>query len=321
MRPNPTLHTFTPDEFKGFLADRALRLQPLAVESLEFTGNGDKRQVVVNDKLVADSDGFKNVCKFLDVPSTFMRKIPLDLATTISERLVPTLAESTEIIVDDSKVVGTKRKEAHYQAALPVFEKVLKEVPKVDNIKVFDLGMTTDASIVCKEFKITPKVNDIVRGGLHFLYSEFMFRKPRIEPYTERLVCLNGMTHQESLFEFEFVSFDKLLADINGAIAKSLAHLQDKLNPDLKKSTGIKIDGVQAIRRIFKKQNLGSRLLDKVLAAHLIENDGTSYGVLQAFTRAANELKYGDRTRLQNVAGKELVTIGAAHCPSCYADL
>lgn len=321
MRINPEFHEFDVSEFKGFLADRELRLRPMDVDSLSYTGVGDSRKVVVNDSLTASGDGFKNTCKFLGIPAPFMRKVPLDLAETISTRMLGEAKKVSELIISDNKVAGVKSKQTPYQSAVPVVDQILKDVPKIDNIKVYDLGMSFDAAITTKQFDITPKVDDIVRGGLRFLYSEFFYQKPVIEPYTERLVCLNGMTHRESWSQFEFVSFDKLLADINGAIAKSLEHLTAKIEPNLKKATEIKIDGAQAIRRIFKRQNLSTRLLDKVLAAHLIENDGTSFGVLQAFTRAANELKYHDRTKLQDIGGRELVTIAAAHCPSCYADL
>lgn len=313
------------DRFMLALAAREEALKVIPTPSVRVARTADGgRQFFIGDAPVG-ATSFGSVCEFLDVPSGFMKRAPVDLANKIAARMLKEpMVEDRELVfnVVYSSVVGHRPKGQRFVPAARVFERVFEDLPETEGIYLHETDRAVDASIVCRSLNIEPRKGDVVRGGLQCLYSEIGGRKAGIRAYSERLVCTNGMTHRE--FDREFGIPDDLgefLDEIGLAVRACCDYVRSSLEPKMRRATEFEVNGPQAIRRIFRQSRLPARYLDDVLAAHAIEDDGTAYGVLQAFTRAANSLRYDVRTRLQAVAGDELTVVEKAHCPACYAPL
>jgi hypothetical protein len=254
-----------------------------------------------------------------------MRRAPLDLADKVATRMLrePAVADR-ELVFNSARhiVVGYRPKGQPMVPASRVFEKLFDELPETDGIYLDETDRTVEARVVCRSLNIEPKKGDVVRGGISCLYSEIEPKKSHIRAYSERLVCLNGMTHRE--FDTGFgvpESLDDFLAEIGVSVRACVEHVRVALEPKMRRAAEFEVDGPQAIRRIFQTSHLSPKYMDAVLGAYAIEDDGTAYGVLQAFTRAANGLRASERGRLQDAAGDELTVIEKAHCPACYAPL
>lgn len=307
------------------LTAREHALQVLPVPSVRVRGAGeDGRQFVLGDAPVKSTD-FGAVCDFLDVPAGFLRRAPLDLANKIAARMLREPAvEERELVWNaaDASVVGHRPRGQQFVPAARVFERLFAELPETDGIYLHETSRAVDASVVCRSLDIEPKRGDVVRGGLQCLYSEIDARRAGIRAYSERLVCTNGMTHRE--FDHEFgvpENLDEFLEEIGVTVRACCDYVRTALEPKMRRAAEFEVNGPQAIRRIFRQARLSPKYLDAVLAAHAVEDDGTAFGVLQAFTRAANSLRHDARARLQAVAGDELTVVDKAHCPQCYSPL
>jgi hypothetical protein len=226
-----------------------------------------------------------------------------------------------KLVFKAGKLVADRPIDAPSIPALPVFETAFKVLPKPDKVVYIDVDDAVDARIICSSLQTKPKVNDIVHGGIRFLYSEVESRRPQIEPYTERLVCLNGMCHHENHTVFALDEKRPFLKEVEKQTKVAMDQFAKVIAVNMLKSTKIKVDSTQAVRRIFQMHKISDRFYDAVLKALKKEKDGTAYGVLQAFTLAAQDFGYRDQTRLQSYAARELVAAGNAHCAECYAAL
>lgn len=307
------------------LAAREQALQVLPTPSVRVSKSAsDGWQFMIGDVPVGASS-FGAVCDFLDVPAGFMRRVPVDLANRIAVGMLrDPKVEARELVFNQSThtMVGYRPRGQKFVPAVRVFEKLFEELPETEAIYFRETDRAVDASIVCRALDIEPKKGDLVRGGLQCLYSEIDAKRAGIRAYSERLVCLNGMTHREFDHEFSLPEdLGEFMEEIGLAVRACVDHVRTALEPKMRRAAEFEVNGPQAIRRIFRQAKLPPKYMDAVLAAHAIEDDGTAYGVLQAFTRAANALGHDARARLQAVAGDELTVVEKAHCPSCYSPL
>lgn len=304
--------------------EEALRVMP--APSVRVTRSGENgRQFLIGDAPVG-ATSFGAVCDFLDVPASFMRRAPLELAGKVAVGMLkdPKVAERELIFnATSNAVVGYRPKGQQSPPAVGVFEKIFSELPDTDDgIYLHQTDRAVDASIVCHSLNIEPKKGDVVRGGLSCLYSEIDAKRASIRAYSERLVCTNGMTHRE--FDRDFgvpEDLETFFEEIGLTVRACLDYARQALEPKMRRAAEFEVNGPQAIRRIFQQTRLSPKYLDAVLAAHAVEDDGTAFGVLQAFTRAANTQRHDMRARLQLVAGDELTVIEKVHCPTCYSPM
>jgi hypothetical protein len=313
--------TLTRDQLLEKAAQRDADFKCLEFKTARVHDTTKGRVIVVNDDVVAIDNGFKSVAELLGAPTGFLKNTHLDLAQKIVERLTGDVKDK-EILLKKDKILAHRTKTGAHVPASEVVEKMLKALPDIEKTIWFDLGKSIDVQILCHGLECKPKVDDIVRGGVRLEYSEFMLRAPEISTFSERLVCLNGMTHRENRVNFKFESASKFLSELSDTVKDCVKYFNSTVEENLKKAASMKAPGDQIIRQAFNRHRIHPRFYDAVLAAHAVENDGTAYGVLQSFTRAANEqTNYLSRSWLQEVGGRELVEVGRAHCPTCYNPL
>jgi hypothetical protein len=304
---------------KAAARDKDFKTMDLRTARIQDSSRG--RGVVLNEELLAIDDGFNEIMTLMGAPVGFVKKTHVDLADQIVKRLSQDAGDK-EILLKGGRIIGNRPKGGGHVSSEEVCSKILKNVPDVEKVLFFDLGKSFDVQILCHSLEVKPKKDDIVRGGLRFLYSEFMLREPEISAFSERLVCLNGMTHRESRMNFKFETYQKFMEELDMSINVCLNYFQSNVGENLKKAVEMKAPGDQIIRQAFSRNHVNARFFDDVLAAHALENDGSAYGVLQAFTRAANvQNTYQNRSLLQEVGGIELLEVSRAHCPTCYSTL
>lgn len=319
-----TKDAITADEFMVMLAARAEEIKPWNPKRIRVERgiSGERRRLLLDNVAVSD-EGFAKVCSYLSVPAGFIQRAPFDLANDIVARMAKAPeVEERQLVRRRNDIVGHHPRAQKSVPSISVFEKLLKELPSTEKVYVDATDASVSARVVCRDLEIKPKKDDIVRGGLHMFYSEMLTKPPSIQAYTERLVCLNGMIHRDYEREFQFTELDVFLEELTPAVHDCVAYITETVDAAWKKTAGMEVDGPQTIRRIFQQYRLNTKYLDAVLAAHMVEGDGTVYGVLNAFTRAANQFRSDSAyTRLQLASGAALKDAARAHCPQCYAAL
>lgn len=180
------------------------------------------------------------------------------------------------------------------------------------------------------EKPITPKVGDAIRGGLIISNSEVGAGALYVYPYTDYLVCLNGMVHTEfgkrrlhvgkrhegegddawELYSDATLKLDDeaYFAKVGDTIRGALnATVFDRIVAQMQDLAGIKVDHdpvaaveVLATRHGFTEGERGTIL------QRLIEGaDTTAWGYVNAITRTARDLEDIDRqVELETLAGR-----------------
>jgi hypothetical protein len=285
---------------------------------IKLTEQDRQRQFILNDQIMTDSEGFKHIAKFIGAPVHFVGSTYFELANTIVERLAEDVQEDSEFLLRNSKLIGTRKRNDPHVRSQQIIDGFLKSAPQVEKTYFTDLGTTFHADLLFSDAVIEPKVGDTIRGGVRLRYSEFMFEQPSLESFNERLICLNGMTNSASGLHFEYSSIPVLVAQMSVAVNTLINTFKEDTLNNLKKALETPVNGAQAVRRAFKKHHIKNKYYEPVLAALGVEDDGTAYGVIQSFTRAASTMEYWDRIYLQDIGGEELEVAAKAHCPTCY---
>lgn len=174
------------------------------------------------------------------------------------------------------------------------------------------------------------KTGDPVQGGIVVSNSEVGAGSFKVEPYTWRLVCKNGLTSEHALRQFhvgrakggededtiyEILSNEAKSADDRALFLKVQDIVKHAVKPEVfaaqverfKESTEMKITGnipqvVEVTRRKFGfSQEQGAGIL-----RHLIEGgDLSQWGLVNAVTRSAQDLKdYDAQTWTERAGGK-----------------
>ena len=310
----------TRDQLLETVAARDKEFSVDTLEKIKLVEQDGQRKYLVNGK-ITDHEGFRQISKLLGAPVHFINNTHLDLAENIVDRLSDDIEEDNEVLLRGSRLIGTRKRNDPHVRAQQVIDGFLKSAPQVEKCYFTDLGTTFHADLLFSDAVIEPKVGDVIRGGIRFRYSEFMFEPPKIESFNERLICLNGMTRSVSGLEFEYSSVPILLAQMKATVGTIMELFKSETYEQLKKATETPVNGAQAIRRAFKRNKIKNKYYDPVLAALGVEDDGTAYGVIQSFTRAASTMEYWDRIYLQDIGGEELEVAGRAHCPTCYHEM
>jgi hypothetical protein len=210
---------------------------------------------------------------------------------------------------------------------------VLAAYPEVQFKKcdLTDTRMYVKTFLPGREWEITPKVGDVIRGGVIISNSEVGAGSLYIYPYTDRLICLNGMVHtdygqrrihvggriESSEEAYEIYSDETRQLDDAAFFAKCADTLRACLNDtvfdaiaaQMRDLSDIRVPGspVDQVQVLAKRQGFVEDEQASILT-HLVEGGSlTAWGYLNALTATARDLTDADRqTVLEVTAGKML---------------
>lgn len=210
---------------------------------------------------------------------------------------------------------------------------VLREFPGTVEFKSCDLTETRlYVKIVLPDLEkpVTPKPGDVIRGGVIFQNSEVGVGKTLVAPFTDRLICTNGMVHTEygqgqrhvgrrivsdegeeawDLYSDETLKLDdeafyaKVKDTLRGVLNESVF---DRIVADMRDLEEIKIAGdpVATVEVIAKRHGFTEGEQGSMLAALIDEGNRSAWGYVNAITRTARDLDNADRqTELETLAG------------------
>lgn len=218
-------------------------------------------------------------------------------------------------------------------AVLPV----LRDFAGSVEVKRCDLTETKMyVKIVLPDFEmpVTPKVGDVIRGGVIIQNSEVGSGSLGIYPYTDRLICTNGMVHTDmgkrqrhvgkriettdTTEAWELYSDETIRLDDEAFFAKCQDVLKAVLNEtvfeqivgQMQELAGIRVQGApdKVVELFASTHRLRETERDSMLEALIEDADLSGWGYVNALTRTARDLTDFDRqTELETLAG-ELVS-------------
>lgn len=177
------------------------------------------------------------------------------------------------------------------------------------------------------EKPVTPKVGDVVRGGIIIQNSETGQGALSIFPYTDRLICLNGMVHTdkgqrsvhlggriteeswdlytENTLQLDDAAFFAKCRDTVRGILDGVVF--DAIVAQMRDLADIRITGdpVAHVEELAKRHTLTESESGSMLAALVEGADLSAWGYVNALTQTARDLDDADRqTELETLAGR-----------------
>lgn len=175
------------------------------------------------------------------------------------------------------------------------------------------------------EEQITPRVGDVVRGGLIVKNSEVGSGSLLVAPYTDVLWCTNGAVHAEygqaqrhvgSRIEeesWDLYSESTLRKDDEAFFAKCRDTVKavldrtvfDAIVAQMRDLAGIPLaNPVGAVEDVTRKHDLSEAESKAVLSALVTDYAATGWGLVNALTQTARDLESPDRrVELETLAG------------------
>ncbi len=325
-------------EKRDFVADtRNLELQAIDVQ-----GDTPKRDVILDIKGIGfrnvDRNAHRQIAARAKIPQQYYDRMLTDEPELLAEnvntwwehepekRMVRTLGSNTRAFLSERYRPLDNYELAH--AVLPV----LMEQPemKVESCDVNEHRMMIKALFPRIEGEIT--TGDPVQSGLVISNNEVGAGGLNVSPLVYRLVCSNGMIAQSALRKahvgralgngendsaYELYRDETLAADdkafwlkVQDTVRSAVTEAAFAAQVDrLKEAAGIRLeaDPVKVVESTAAKFGLNDAERGSVLT-HLIEGgDLTQWGLLNAVTRASQDVESYDRaTELERAGGRIL---------------
>lgn len=150
--------------------------------------------------------------------------------------------------------------------------------------------------------------DDILKVGVDIVNSEVGCSSLKVYPIVYRLVCQNGLKawrQDGEVFEQRHVHLrpKEIEYRMNEALIASLK-LGDEFIEKFIKTKEVKLNNpMKVIEELAKQNKYSEKLADKVKEAYTIEPMKNAYGVINAFTRASQQLTIENRLEMENFAG------------------
>jgi len=311
-------------EVLDILKERQNRIKQVEVKKVRTAFDDKNRVMVVNDEFsIADPQIFNQLCHHMKVPSTFLRKTDPDLAEKVVKHLAPKVKDVV-LLTEDAKALRAFTKRLPYTDPVKLVSTVLDKFDHFDQIDLNEKVEQLNVTFVSGKIETRPKVDDIVKAGVSLRFSDYGIINPEVETASYRLVCTNGMIHPDFLFKIAVNAklYTEMMDNILRGVETATKIFENVVAPKMKAAAEMKLDPMQAIRRIARENRLTPDEIDRVMAAYAIEPMETMWGVTNAFTRAANQFSsYDTRRRLQTIGGAVVRTADVPHCTACAARL
>ena len=175
--------------------------------------NRDKDQVFT----VEDPEAMKSMAEFAGVSQEMAKRFPQELVTPLVNYGLKTRDGVVVIADEDNRIINVQDR-SKLQPIMPaeaVLENMLAQWPEV-KFKDAQMGASYGTDIVAithdEERRLEelvqpglhqflPEGGDPFRAGVHIHTNPMGLSAPQIEPFTYRLICLNGAVHTEYLHD------------------------------------------------------------------------------------------------------------------------
>jgi len=171
-------------------------------------------------------------------------------------------------------------------------------------VKTFVLEETHMFLKIVTEDIFLPK--DGLKAGVMIGNSEVGLGSVSVEPFVFRKACTNDLVvAQEKSFRHPHIHLNA--SELNRRMAEGISNAfqtaSSILDGFLKTKEEPVPDPVETIRRLAAQKKLSQKFTDEVISTYQIEPDPTRFGVINAFTSAAQKLSPIQRIEVERYAG------------------
>jgi hypothetical protein len=145
-----------------------------------------------------------------------------------------------------------------------------------------------------------------LKAGVMIGNSEVGMGSVSIEPFVYRLACTNDLVvSKEQSFRHPHtrLTVDELRKGTALAISIAFKVAASVLDRFLRAREEVMVDPVETIRQLAEARKMSQKFADEVASSYAAEPEPTRFGVINAFTRAAQKLGPLQRIEVERFAG------------------
>jgi len=246
------------------------------------------------------------LCERLAIPATYFRRLPAEMKATVANFDLERFKDKTFLL---------RGKATHVRAFLSAeyvaynnhdIAETVASLLQSDSIgiKSFVLEETNCFLKMVSDELVEPTSG--LKAGIMIGNSEVGMGSVSVEPFVFRKACTNDLVvTQEKAFRHAHIHFtpNELTRRMAEAIGDGFLVASKVLDAFLKAKDDPIPDPLATIRKIAEDRKLSQKLADEVVARYVAEPEPNRFGVINAFTSAAQTLAPLQRIDLERFAG------------------
>lgn len=263
----------------------------------------------VPDPFVLSDLATSQLCERLGIPVAYYRRLPTDMQATVANFDLKRLSDRQFLL----------RGKAHYVRACLSGEYVAYDNRQIAEtvevllrsdvirIKAFVLEETHCYLKIISDELVEPTSG--LKAGIVIGNSEVGMGSVSVEPFVFRKACTNDLVvNVDTAFRHAHIHFNahELTRRMAEAIGDTFLEASKLLDVFLKAREEPMPDPLAAIRKIAEERKLTQRFTDEVVARYVAEPEASRFGVINAFTAAAQTLEPLHRLDMERFAGSLL---------------
>lgn len=215
------------------------------------------------------------------------------------------------------------------QAVLPALNDFRGSIVRFKEATLTDSKMYLKIVLDEMQLQITPKVGDILRGGVIVQNSEVGSGATRVAPFTDQLICTNGMVHTEygqssyhvgrrhtsgdgaeawDLYSDETLKLDdsaffaKVADTVRGVLSQEVF---EKIVADMRELSEMTVSDVPAAVELIGERHGFTEVEQRMMLDRMFDaGDRSGWGIVNSITATARDLDDADRrVELETLAG------------------
>lgn len=186
-----------------------------------------------------------------------------------------------------------------------------------------DLGRFGNGVITAihpSEARVEPRVDDVISSGVRVQMSPLMIENPIVTPWSERLICTNGLTLMDDRERVNVIGrdVDTVIQQIDD-LADRVFRQAEGMNYSFADMTSHRVDVFRAIRNMANAHRIPRALVEEMneRAGNLGPNEQTMFDAINIFTEVTRDIPdVNRRGNMQGVAG-QILAEEEMRCQSC----
>jgi hypothetical protein len=249
------------------------------------------------------------LCERLDVPVRYYRRLPAEMQATVANFDLKRMQDKSFLLRGKAAYVRTFLSGEYVAYNNRDIAETVERLLRSDAIRMksFVLEETHCFLKIVSEELVEPASG--LKAGIMIGNSEVGMGSVSVEPFVFRKACTNDLVvTQEKAFRHAHIHFTphELTRRMAEAIGDGFLVASQVLDAFLKAKDDPIPDPLALIRKIAEGRKLSQKLTDEVVARYVAEPEPNRFGVINAFTAAAQTLAPLQRIELERFAGQLL---------------
>jgi hypothetical protein len=268
--------------------------------TLELNGDGRFEHFALSELATSQ------MCGRLGIPVPYYRRLPSELQATVANYDLSRLKDSAYLLRGKDEWVRAFLSTDYVAYNNAHIAETVKELLKGANVAV--------KSFVLEETHLFLKIisHEIVdpgsglKAGIMVGNSEVGLGSVSLEPFVYRLLCTNDLiVAQEKSFRHAHIHLtaSEMRRRMAEAVSDAFKIAASVLDAFLLTREQPVTDPVETIRQLAEARKMSQKFADEVVSSYAAEPEPTRFGVINAFTRAAQKLGPLQRIEVERFAG------------------